>query len=352
MKNDATKIFGTLKLFEGVIGQDNAKKLIKFYLSSFYETGRLPNFMLNAPIGTGKTTIAKEFAKGVTTFDDKGKIEWVTRPSDGLLLPKRRKLVTVNAATVRNTKAFVNSKLIPEINGKDVVVFIDEAGDLPHDLSMNMLDWTNPTPDGVNVWTSEDGVEFTFDIRHVSFILATSEPQQVNKALMNRLIRIDLESYNYSQLGEIIKRSCKDVTFKDDVLTEVATILRGNARQAEKMAENIRTYLASKTVFGRKDWDGLKAVFNILPLGLNPTELQIMQFLSKRGQGTSLTQLSAFTGASTESIRRDYEIFLLSHQLIEITTTGRQLTGKGKKYLDELENPNRKQVFSTTLVVQ
>ena len=72
----------------------------------------------------------------------------------------------------------------------------------------------------------------------------------------------------------------------------------------------------------------------IMPLGLNDIECQILRALNERKE-SSLTNLSAKIGLTPECIRRDFEMYLQKHNLIQISTGGRSLTKEGRDYLKE-----------------
>lgn len=349
MKIDAKKLFeGELRLFQGVIGQDRAKREFGFYLNSYVQTRMFPNLMINAPKGMGKTTLAFELGRGLVKFAEDGSIPMVPNSKTGVLKPERKKFLEINASTIKNLKQFINSTIIPDVQDKDVTVFIDEASELPKDVTMALLTILNPNPENRTVFSYDEYV-CEFDFRRQTFLMATSEPQRVFHALLDRLTRVDLEDYTLEQMCKIVQKGCPEVDFTGSVLPEMAGVLRGNARQAQKMATNIRIHLQGRVSFGRKDWESMKQTFTILPLGLNPMELQILRLLADRGQGTSLTQLSARTGLSREALQRDYELYLLKHGLLEITTSGRELSAKGREYLHELDNPMRGKLKSTVL---
>ena len=349
MKNDAKKIFGELKLFENMVGQDRAKKEFGFYLDSYLETRLFPNVMVNAPKGMGKTTIATEVAKGLVAFDENGKVVWEPHPKTGVMRPKRKTFLEINASTIKGVKQFINSVIIQHVQDKDVTVFIDEASELPKDVTMALLTILNPNPENRTTFSYDEYVT-EFDFTRQTFILATSEPQRVFHALLDRLTRIDLQEYTIEQMAKILQKGAKEVNFKEDVLSEIALVLRGNARQAQKMALNVRTFLKGRTVFGRKDWDKMKEIFGILPLGLNPTELQILQLLAQRGEGMSLMRLSAATGLSRDAIQKDYELYLMKHNLLNIGTNGREITAQGREYLNALLNPNAKSFHASSII--
>ena len=78
-------------------------------------------------------------------------------------------------------------------------------------------------------------------------------------------------------------------------------------------------------------------VLGILPLGLENTELHVLKILKERGT-CSLTNLSAVTGLSPNSIRSEFEMYLLKHGLMEVAQGGRKLTQRGMDYLKSLDD--------------
>jgi Holliday junction resolvasome RuvABC ATP-dependent DNA helicase subunit len=123
-------------------------------------------------------------------------------------------------------------------------------------------------------------------------------------------------------------------------LTKIATTLRGNPRQAQKMATNMTGHLAAtgSSKFGSKDWDDLQDQLGVHPLGLNDKEIEILQHLEQGGSLT-LTNLSARTGLTKQCLQADYELWLLKMGLMKIETTGRALTIQGCEYLKFLNLP-------------
>ena len=154
---------------------------------------------------------------------------------------------------------------------------------------------------------------------------------------MDRLERIELEDYTHSDLADIVKLNIGDeISFEGNVLKEVAPILRGNARAAQKITDNFLLQLKGRDRFTYKDWKDYKATFNVLPLGLSEGELKIMRIL-KVSKECSLTNLAAKTGLTVEAIRKDSETYLLRQNLLEIRQRGRALTPAGVRYLRDLK---------------
>jgi Holliday junction resolvasome RuvABC ATP-dependent DNA helicase subunit len=164
-------------------------------------------------------------------------------------------------------------------------------------------------------------------------MFATTETQSVFHALMDRLERVDLEEYTLDEMGQIVNLNL-DIDIDSKTLLDIASVLRGNARAAQKMAQKIESYCRQKKVTGFEtgDWQELSRILSIFPLGLNITEIQLLNIL-KDHKDCSLTNLSAKTGLSKQAVQRDFEIYLQKHSLMEITTAGRNITAKGLDYL-------------------
>ena len=218
---------------------------------------------------------------------------------------------------------------------KEVTVLFDEASELPKDVTMFLLSALNPTSNHFNTVTYDEHT-FDFNFRRQTFMFATTEAHKIFHALIDRCDRIDMEEYTLSELGRIVQLNLDEGKMKADptVLDEIATVLRGNARAAQKMANDMKNYLsrAKKKKFDAGDWMKLKHALGIMPLGLNDIEIQIMKALRQR-KTCSLTNLAAKIGMTTECIRRDFEMYLQKQNLMNIATGGRSLSKEGLDYL-------------------
>ena len=306
------------ELFPKIVGQDRAKRRLKFYIDGYRASHVIPHLMFIAPKGCGKTMMAKALGKNLTLKDDP------TKP---------KPFLEINCSTIKSVKQLFNQIIIPHVNQKECTILFDEASELPKDVTMALLTILNPNATNRTSFSVEDYV-VDFDFSQQSFIFATTEAQHIFHALMDRCERIDLEEYNYDELGEIVTRVLPEIDFDKDALANLSSVLRGNARAAQKMATNVQTHLAAKdsTRFGMGDWGYLQHHLGILPLGLSPIELQVLNFLDGR-KNCSLTYLAAKTGLTKACLQRDFEMYLQKHNLMEITTEGRAITAKGKKYL-------------------
>ena len=313
----------TLDIFADIVGQDSTKRKLGFFLQCHRNTGIIPTLLFTASKGSGKTFLANAFRKGLIR-------------REGELAGQKAKLfIEVNCSTIKSIKQFFSSLVIPHINDKEVTILFDEASELPTDVSNALLTILAPNPNNKTTFSFDEYV-VDFDFSRQSFIFATSEPHRLHHALKDRMERVDLEAYSANQLEQIVRHNLKDVAFEPSALSEIASVLRGNARSAQKMANHIRSFLGASKTFLYEEWAEMKCQLGINKLGLTPTEIQILQTLQQHPH-TSLTRLSAVTGLTKEALMRDAELYLQNLDLMEITNSGRSLTAKGHQYLKSLK---------------
>ena len=301
--------------YSEIIGQDKVKKKLNFLLEGYKKTKILPHLLFVAPRGCGKTLIAQKTAD----------------------IMKRDKTILVNCSTIKNVKQFLNQIMLPYVYNKDAVIIFDEASELPRDVTMALLTILNPNQNNSNEFTFDEGT-YSFHFNLNSFVFCTTEAQKMFHALLDRLYRVDLEDYSYIDLGKIINSNLKlkDQFISEEIINEVASVCRGNARQAQSMANQISSYLASKksNELTRTGWNEIKDSLSIYPLGLTELELNVLKILKEHGE-VRLTNLSAKTNLTKDMLQRNVELYLIRHSLIEVRPTGRALTKKGHEYHKE-----------------
>ena len=323
-------------MFAKVVGQDAAKgQIAHYHANRFQRDGTFPNILLGGAKGIGKTHIAQAIGRGLYQIDDDGRPKL---KSDGKT-PLPRAFREINASTIKSTSQFINSVLIPHVVDKEVTLFIDEASEIPPKVEMAMLTMLNPNESNKTQFVDiETDSVIDLDFTKCCFIFATTDAQALSDPLVNRLERIDIEEYTNAQLAEIIQRVAKEVKFEGDVLNNVASTVRCNARQAVKRAKDVQDLVTKKGAFGVKQWNELRKSLAILPLGLSPLEVSILRVLHEHPDGITLTGIAARTGLSIGSVQRDYETYLSKQNLMQITAgKGRTLTPKGVQYLRDFE---------------
>ena len=304
--------------FSHLIGQDNVKKKLNFYLKAYHATSVCPFLNLVGAKGLGKTLFAKEFAKNLNNKDG-----------------SKRPFLELNCSTIKNNAQFFEQIFIPIIMNNEITILFDEAHALPKDLTMAFLTIFNTEKTNTKEFVYDDQT-FVFDFTKQTFIFATTESDKLFPPLKDRLSTVDFEQYSSENLSDIIKLNCEGIHFTKDALDALSLTVRGNARNAVMRSKEIILYCESenKNTFDLDDYANLTDLLGILPHGITCTEKQILEILSDRGS-CKLQTLSAVTGLSPTSLRRDHEIYLLRKNFIQIDGE-RKITNFGKKLIQSI----------------
>jgi len=307
-------------MFDSLIGQPEIKRQLEFYSNAYKKTSVVPFLLLNGAKGLGKTEFLKQFSK--TLINEDG---------------KPRPMLELNSSTINNNQMFFEQIFMPIVQNNEVTLFFDECHALPKDLVMAFLSILNTerTPFKEFNWRE---FTFQFDFTKISMIFATTELDKLFPPLKDRLTILDFKPYKEDELSDIILGRLRDVEFEDGVLHSVASTTRGNARSAVKRAKEIETFCETNnsTLFGHAEWQSLRQILGIKPLGLSNTEIQVLEIMAQRGPST-LQTIAAVTGMSRTAIQRDAELYLLQRALMKINGT-REITKAGMLVLEEIKD--------------
>jgi Holliday junction resolvasome RuvABC ATP-dependent DNA helicase subunit len=305
-------------MFEKLVGQPEIKRQLEFYSKAYQRTSTVPFILLNGAKGLGKTEFLKAFSKSLTNVDG-----------------KPRPMLELNSSTIKNNAMFFEQIFMPIVQGNEVTLFFDECHALPNDLVMAFLSITNTERSPIKEFNWRE-FTFTFDFTKISMIFATTELDKMFAPLKDRLTILDFKPYSTDELIDIIKGRLEDVEFEDGLLQQIASTTRGNARSAVKRAKEIETFCESQNsnIFMRDEWNELRRILGIKPLGMTNIEVQILQILNERGAST-LQTIAAVTGMSRTAIQKDAELYLLQRGLMKINGV-REITRKGTDILAEL----------------
>jgi Holliday junction resolvasome RuvABC ATP-dependent DNA helicase subunit len=310
-----------MSYFDEMIGQSKTKSVLGFYIDAFEKTEILPHMFIVGQRGQGKTMLATQVAKNLRSKS----------------LGKVKPMLTINCSTLKNVRQFIEDIVLQYVRDQHITLFFDEVHEMPVPIQTCLLTVLNPNKHNMNTLRFED-YHIEFDFTKVSFIFATTDPQRVITPLKDRCRMVHMEEYQYDELGQIVKNNSEDLEFDEDTLRDIASVCRGNARNATLMAkDNIMQFARRHNVsyIDMSIWNRIKGVLGILPLGLENTELQILKVLKERNI-CSLTNISAVTGLSSQALRAEFELYPLKHNLMEIAQGGRRLTKQGREYLEAI----------------
>ena len=213
--------------FSEVIGQD----IITKTLVNALENKKITHaYLFTGPRGTGKTSIAKIFAKTVNCENPKEGIPCNICVSCTQINKKQSTdIIEIDAASnngvneIRNLKSKIT--LVPS-NSKYKVYIIDEVHMLTEEAFNALLKTLEEPP------------------KHVIFILATTEPQKLPSTILSRCQRYDFKRIPNEKIVDRLKYICKEENIKASVeaLEEIARISDGGMRDSISMLDQVISY--------------------------------------------------------------------------------------------------------------
>lgn len=308
--------------FPGVWGQERILKRLSFLLDIQNNSGFLPPILITGQLGAGKNILGNALCRN-------------------LLGPEKnhpKKAILINCSTFENLNDFFDNLILPHVIDREVSIILDE---------IHCLHGTNIIDALLSIWNSDEYINYytynniiySFDLRRISWIALTSEPHLLPKTLKSRMEIMELEELKLNDLARIVNKKLKDFEIENqDLLLDIASYGRKNGREAFRLGQMISEFLknSNKNRLTYDDWRYVKNQLGILPDGISTMELRIMNYLKQNGPST-LTKLSSALQLTSNATRQGFEGYLLANNYLEIIPKGRQLTYKGAKYLEEVQ---------------
>lgn len=223
------------KFFSDVEGQEHVVRTLKGALSS----GRVGHaYLFCGPRGTGKTTIARLFAKALNcekpaTSDQRPStsMEPCNNCDSCIAINDNRSLdlIEIDAASNRGIDEIRNLKesaRVAAASSRYKIFIIDEVHMLTPP-AFNALLKTLEEPPG-----------------HVIFILATTEPHKVLETILSRVQRFDFKKISPSQIIQKLEKIAKNekLTLDGEVFSILADHAGGSLRDAESALAKLVAY--------------------------------------------------------------------------------------------------------------
>lgn len=266
--------------FDEVIGQDAIVKT----LSNQIKTDRIGHaYLFSGARGTGKTTLAKIFAKAVNCLSNvNGSPCGECAACKALADPSNIDIIEMDAASnnkVENVRDIRESVQYPPATVKYKVYIIDEVHMLTTEAFNALLKTLEEPP------------------KHAIFILATTEPHKLPATILSRCMRFDFRLVPTKIIAERISLIYDELgkKYTPDAVTAIAKAGEGSVRDALSVAdlcvsvgEKELTYNDVLTVLGATDYHKTDSLISSVLRGDTGKTLEITEELSMLGKSVGL----------------------------------------------------------------
>ncbi len=255
--------------FGEVIGQEHVVKTLQNSLAS----GSVSHaYLFCGPRGSGKTTIARLFAKALNCADRKGSEPCNKCPSCvGISEGRAIDLLEIDAASHRGIdeiRELRDGLKFAPVSSKYKIFIIDECHQLSKDAANALLKTLEEPPS------------------HVIFIFATTEAHKMIATIVSRCQRFDFKKLQTPEIIEKLKFIAKKekVSVEDAAFSVIALNARGSFRDAESLLDKCFNFAQGKNTLSLDQVKELLGIVEIsqiaafldLVLGKNAKDAVVM----------------------------------------------------------------------------
>lgn len=212
--------------FSEVVGQ---KAVIKTLRNALSENKIAHAYLFCGPRGTGKTTMARLFAKALNCEEGIGHECDVCQNCVAVKTGSHPDVFEIDAASnsgIDSVRDLIDQVRYQPILGRYKVYIIDEVHNMSSSAFNALLKTLEEPP------------------ANVVFILATTEPQKVLPTILSRVQRFDFTKVSdediISKMSEILKK--ENVTYEEGSLELIARLADGGVRDALSILDQVVSY--------------------------------------------------------------------------------------------------------------
>ena len=299
--------------FSDLIGQNFVVSSIQTSIDASKITGDvLGHLLLYGPPGLGKTTIAQAIATEVNT-----------------------NIIRVSAPVLKRPKDLVG--ILCNLKSRDIL-FIDEI----HRLDKYVQEYLYTAMEDFLIDIIEEGGDcaspITLNLNMFTLVGATTRHNLLDLPFRMRFRNaFELQEYGIDDIKIIINSNAKKLkmNINSDAIDEIASVSRGTPRQVNNILYNLRdiSVVSNTDLIDREYVRSYLSNNGIFSLGVTYDEIKILILLEEQKRAIGIASLSNILGKSQAIIETINEPILLKHKLVSLTSRGRVITEKGKRFL-------------------
>ena len=273
--------------FEEVAGQQHIVKTLKNALA----TGKIAHaYLFAGPRGTGKTTMAKLFAKALNCEHGVGCQCNECKNCVAITEGNHPDVLELDAASnngVDEIRELIDKVKYGTILGKYKVYIIDEV----HMLSTGAFN--------ALLKTLEEPPE------HVIFILATTEPHKILPTILSRCQRYDFNKVSEEDIKERLRAVLlnEDVEYNEEAIDLVVKLADGGMRDALSILEKVLAYSQNRLI--------LDDILNIFALESKEEKIKLINSIIHHDMSDVLSRLNNYISKGTDIKRLTEDLLLI-----------------------------------------
>ena len=273
--------------FEDVAGQ---KHIVKTLQNAVLQNRIAHAYLFCGPRGTGKTSIAKIFAKTINceskTVRPCGKCENCIAAQQG----NHPDIIEIDAASnngVDEVRDLIEKIKYAPLKGKYKVYIIDEVHMMTSGAFNALLKTIEEPP------------------AHVIFIFATTEPHKVLPTIISRCQQYDFTKISIKDMMERVKiiLEKENIQYEEEAVRLVCQLADGGMRDALSIIDQVIAYSLDKL-----SCEAINAIYGIVTV---PEKIELLQMVSDQDAKGCMKKINEF-------VERGIDIKRCTNDLIEI----------------------------------
>ena len=278
--------------FEEVAGQEHIVRTLKNALA----TGKIAHaYLFAGPRGTGKTTMAKLFAKALNCEEGIGHQCNSCKNCVAVTEGNHPDVLELDAASnngVDEIRELIDKVKYGTILGRYKVYIIDEVHMLSQGAFNALLKTLEEPP------------------AHVIFILATTEPHKILPTILSRCQRYDFNKVSEVDIKERIKiiLEKENVEYVEEAVDLIVNLADGGMRDALSILEKVLAYSGNRLV--EKD------VLDIFALESKEEKIKLIRSIVNHDMADVLSRLNNYVNKGTDIKRLTEDLLVILKDVV------------------------------------